>query len=315
MRSRSLFYVILGLLTFAGLNTLFADPGGFSTSNGQNAPTSPATPPPNPAPAPTTTSLIPESGSPSTSGVRSVINDPILRQKRDIFAGYMGSALMMPITLYSFMTPPEGVHALKGISLCIKRFSFSDFPTQLNPEMSMVYGLGLLDNVIALEGSANGGSESGFSLDILSLNAAAVKPLEDYSLYGALGGRVALSNQPLLHPTYDYGGSEFVYVSAFNDSDAGQRSYSQGPLVSYSADVYAKAGIRVFQSWYLSGALGVRYVPSVSGKWYLKSDLDSWEAGDMPWEPDEWIIDGFPKTNQLLSGSTLYLNFTISPYF
>lgn len=236
------------------------------------------------------------------------------RLYRSYFASYMNSALLMPINIYTFLTPKSGVHALKGVSMCMKKFSWSDFELQLKPEPSLVYGVGLLDNIIALEGSANGKSEVGYSIDYLSGNAAYVVPINNYQAYGAIGARLALSQQPLFQDEYDYGGSVFTFVQSFNTTDS-TRSYTSSRFPDYSADVFAKAGIRIYQGWFLSGALGIRYVPDQTGKWYLKSDVQDWQNGTIPWEPDEWVIDEFPKVNTLLGGATLYFNFTISPYF
>lgn len=236
-------------------------------------------------------------------------------QQRAYFSSYMNSARLMPITFSTYLSTDKEVAALNGVSLALWKSTVTNFAKQGTPKPSVMYGFGVLDNVIALQGQLSGKDAMGYSVDYLSLNGGYAAPLLDYKAYFSLGARTALSYQPIVHPEFNSLNTDYTFVHKFNETDAGARSIEQSPFLGYSGDIYAKAGYQVSKNWYVSGALGLRATTDIKGKWYLKSDVDAWKDGTQFHEPDEWILPDLPKKNTFLGGSTIYLSLSLSPYY
>lgn len=236
-------------------------------------------------------------------------------EQRAYFSSYMNSARLMPITFHTYLSTDPEVSALNGVSLALWRTSVTGFAGQGVPKPSVLYGFGVLDNIIALQGNLSGKDAMGYSVDYLALNGGYVLPLLDYKAYVSLGGRTALSYQPIVHPEFSALNTDYSFVHAFKETESGHRSIEQSPFLGYSGDVFAKAGYQVSKNWYVSGALGLRLTTDIKGKWYLKTDVEAWKDGTQFFEPDEWILDDLPKKNTFLGGSTIYLNLSLSPYY
>ena len=236
-------------------------------------------------------------------------------EQRAYFSSYMNSARLMPITLHTYLSTDQEITALNGVSLAVWRTTVTGFARQGAPKPSVMYGFGVLDNIIALQGNLSGKDGFGYSVDYLALNGGYTIPLLDYKAYFSLGARTALSYQPIVHPEITALNTDYTFVHDFKETDGGERSIEQSPFLGYSGDVYAKAGYQVSKNWYVSGALGLRLTSDIKGKWYLKSDVEAWKEGTQFFEPDEWILDELPKKNTFLGGSTLYLSLSLSPYY
>ena len=236
-------------------------------------------------------------------------------EQRAGFVSYMNHALLLPITFHTYLTTDKEVSALNGVALTVFKLTKTNFARQSSPKPSLMYGFGVLDNIIALQGNLSGKDAMAYSVDYLSLNGGYAIPFMEYKAYVSLGTRTALSYQPIVNADFTTLNTDYTFVKEFKDKGTDNRSIVQSPFLGYSGDIYAKAGYLVSKNLYVSGALGLRMTTDITGKWYLKSDVDAWKDGTQFFEPDEWILDDLPRKNTFLGGSTLYLSLSLSPYY
>jgi len=242
-------------------------------------------------------------------------NTSDFRSQQIYFAKYMNSAFLLPVTFYGFLKTDPAVSYLKGVSFCLKKSTGTSFEYQNKLKPSMMFGLGFLDNAMLLQGYTHGVKKIGMSVDYLAANAGFIVPVTKYRGYLGLGGHAALSYQSAVFPEYTLNGTTYSFVNKFDSSTTGNRMIWHSSPISYSADGYAKIGVKITKSWYLSGSLGLRWVNWMSGQWYRKNEVQEWVDEAMYSIPSPVSVSGLPSTNALLMGTSLYFNLALSPYF
>ncbi|MDY0151986.1 MAG: hypothetical protein RBS43_06900 [Candidatus Cloacimonas sp.] len=239
---------------------------------------------------------------------------PLSRQEE--FAKYMRGGFLTSGSYTQFFSSGEDIAHLEAASICLMHLSASSFSRQTDAAPSYTISLGVLDNVAALQGSINGNLESGYFVDIASLGAGYTMPFMDYGAYVNAGIKGIVSYQNPLYKSYNALNTEFTYAEDFiNESSA--RSIVQGRPVGLAAETSAKIGLKVSKTVFVTLSVGMRFSDVKDGKWYLSSDVQGWLNGDDYFLPEYmyWTDDSLPKQNYFLSGTNLFANLSISPFF
>jgi hypothetical protein len=242
------------------------------------------------------------------------IPTPLTRQEE--FSKFIRGGFLTSGSYTQFFNAGDDITHLESASLCVMRLTASQFARQTNPAPSYVVSLGLLDNVAALQGSINDRLESAYSFDLASLSGGYTMPLLDFGAYVNAGVKGIVYYQTPIYKTFNTLNTEFTYAHDFLQSDSLRTVVYAKPL-GLAAEASAKIGMKIYQNWFGTLTIGMRYTGSKEGKWYLSSDVQSWLNGDDNFLPEYmyWTDSSLPAQNYFLSGACLFANISISPFF
>ena len=236
--------------------------------------------------------------------------------RQDEFAKYIRGGYLMSASYYQFFNTGEDVKDLQAASLSALKLSLSTFAKQPREAPSYVISLGLLDNIAGMQGTINGSQESSYFVDFVSIYGGWMKPLFNYGAYVNAGAKAMVFYQEPIYSEFHALSTDFVYAHDFVYKDTTRVVVKSRPI-GIAAETSARVGVKVYKSWFASLAVGLRFNSSQEGKWYLKSDVQSWENGSDDFLPEYmyWTDKTLPKQNYFLSGTTLFANISISPFF
>jgi len=240
---------------------------------------------------------------------------------QEAFIRYMRGGYLTSGSYYQFLNPGKGVEHLEAASLTALRYSWNKFGQQENPAPSPMVTLGILDNIAGVQGSVNGDLISTYLIDIGSLTAGYTVPLFNYGAYLNIGLKAAATyNTPYADSTHTLG-TDFLFVESFDyDGTALTKINRSKPYIGLTTETAVRFGVRVYYNWFVSLALGVRHTPEKGGRWFQKSDLDSWQAqpdtfDPIFWEAFYWTDKKLPENNFFVNGNSYFLHLSVSPFF
>lgn len=232
------------------------------------------------------------------------------------FVRYIRGGFLTSGNYYQFFSSDDAVKQMQAASLSVFRLSLSQFPQQSVPLPSYVVTLGILDNIGAVQGQINGRSESAVFADLGSISGAYMLPLMDYGAFMAAGVKTSLFYQTPLYEKFNALGTEFTYAHDFELNGTDLKVIKARPL-ELSAEASVKAGLKVYKNWFAALSLGARLNGSSEGKWYKTTDVEAvHNADDLELlEYNYWTDASLPARNYFLSGTTYFLNLSISPFY
>jgi len=232
------------------------------------------------------------------------------------FVRYIRGGFLTSGNYYQFFSPDDAVKHMEAASLSAFRLNFSQFPQQSTPLASYVISLGILDNLGMVQGEINGRNEGALFADLVSLGGGYMLPLMNYGAYVSGSARSSLFYQTALYEKFNTLGTEFTYAHDFELNGSELKVNSARPLEA-SAEASVKAGIKVYKNWYASLALGLRVNGSTEGKWYKTSDVEAVHTADdlEVLEFNYWTDATLPARNYFFSGTSYFLNLSISPFY
>jgi len=232
------------------------------------------------------------------------------------FVRYIRGGFLTSGNYYQFFSSDDAVKQMQAATLSVFRLSLSQFPQQSIPMPSYVVSLGILDNIGALQGQINGRTESAVFADLGSISGAYMLPLMDYGAFLSAGVKTSLFYQTPLYEKFNTLGTEFTYAHSFELNGTELKVNKARPL-ELSAEASVKAGLKVYKNWFAALSLGARLNGDSEGKWYLSSDVNAvHNADDLELlEYSYWTDASLPARNYFLSGTTYFLNLSISPFY
>lgn len=232
------------------------------------------------------------------------------------FIRYIRGGFLTSGNYYQFFSSDDAVKHMEAASLSAFRLSLSQFPQQSNPAPSYVISLGLVDNLGMIQGEINGRNEAALFADIVSLGGGYMLPLMNYGAYLSAGAKSSLFYQIPLYEKFNTLGTEFTYAHDFELNGSELKVNSARPLEA-SAEASVRAGLKVYKNWFASLALGARLNGSAEGRWYKTSDVEAVHTADdlQVLEFNYWTDASLPARNYFLSGTTYFLNLSISPFY
>ncbi len=240
---------------------------------------------------------------------------------QEAFIRYMRGGYLTSGSYYQFLNPGKGVEHLEAASLTMLHYTWNKFAKQDSPAGSPMVTLGILDNIAGLQGSVNGELINTYFIDIGSLAAGYTLPLFNYGAYLNIGAKAAATyNTPYADSTYTLG-TDFLFVESFDyDGTKLTKVHRSEPYFGLTTETAVRFGVRVYYNWFVSLALGVRHTPEKSGRWFQKSDIDSWQAqpetfDPIFWDAYYWTDKNLPDNNFFVNGNSYFLHLSVSPFF
>lgn len=239
------------------------------------------------------------------------------QSNHEAFVRYFRGGYLTSGAYSQFLNPGKAVEHLEGASLVGLRYSWSKFAAQEYPTASPVITFGLLDNISALQGSVNKEPITSPFVDIASLSSAYTLPLFNYSAYVNVGVKAAASYNAPFCDSINTLGTNFRYITAFNDDGLTRTAAKNEPYLGFSGEAALRMGVRVYYNWFVSLALGLRQTAVKEGKWFLASDVKAWETGAEYYPPEYnyWEDNTLPENNFFLHGSSYFLSLSVSPFY
>lgn len=170
------------------------------------------------------------------------------------------------------------------------------------------FGMGIADDLGFLVAKVDEKPVIRFAADWVSLQTGLAQSLVNSNFYWRMDAKASFSTQARIHSSIDDSfGRKLVYVTDFEESrtDGGlEREVSDG-MMQWSGEATFSIGIRLFKARYLSFYGGVRFNSAKDGNWYLKSEVEQWQAFNMNNEPNESSYHDLPDQNFLQGTSSL----------
>jgi len=236
------------------------------------------------------------------------------------FAKYFTGGYLTSGSYYQYLNPGKAISGTQAVSITALHYSWHQFDKQKKPAPLPVITAGLLDNVSMVQGAVNGNTKASYLVDIASVGGAFVLPVMNYNAYLQVGSRVAATYNAPFGDSLHALNTSFEYVTEFQEAGGVRTAQHNKPYLGVNADLSASAGIKVYNNWFVSLALGMRISPERNGKWYRQYDVDKWltDPNEL-FSPEEnyawWTDDTLPDNNYFIHGSSYYVHLGISPFF